>query len=155
MKIITKALLLSSITLLTSCATIVSGARQNVEISSEPSAAKVYINEVEIGNTPVQQKLKRNQEHQLVLKLDGYETYEMKLEKKFNGWYIGNIVFGGLIGIIVDPITGAMYKLKPEDIDENSENGATYGTKGGDLFIMIRMDIDQSAEKIGQLEKSK
>ena len=32
-----------------------------------------------------------------------------------NGWYIGNVVFGGLIGLlIVDPETGAMWRL-----DEN------------------------------------
>lgn len=29
-----------------------------------------------------------------------------------DGWYIGNLLFGGLIGmLIVDPATGAMYKL--------------------------------------------
>ena len=41
------------------CATIISGSRQNVEITSEPSSAKVYINEIEIGQTPVQKNLKR------------------------------------------------------------------------------------------------
>ncbi|KGQ53534.1 hypothetical protein IO44_11000, partial [Gallibacterium anatis str. Avicor] len=34
---------------------------------------------------------------------------------KIDGWYIGNILFGGIVGLlIVDPITGAMYKLPPE-----------------------------------------
>lgn len=29
-----------------------------------------------------------------------------------DGWYIGNIFFGGLMGLLViDPITGAMWKL--------------------------------------------
>lgn len=154
MKIILRTILLSSILLTTSCATIISGSRQNVEITSEPTSAKVYINEIEIGNTPVQKNLKRNQEYQLVLKLDGYETYETKLEKKFNAWFIGNIAFGGLIGIIIDPITGAMHKLKPEEIDGNPKNGTTYKTEGGNLFIKISMDIDPNSEKIGQLEKS-
>ncbi|GGD30798.1 PEGA domain-containing protein [Flavobacterium orientale] len=154
MKIIFRILILSSVVLLSSCATIISGSRQNVEITSEPSAAKVFINEVEIGNTPVQKNLKRNQEYQLVLKLDGYETYETKLEKKFNAWYIGNIAFGGLIGIIVDPITGAMHKLKPQEIDGNLKKGTTYKTENGDLFIKISMDIDPNSEKIGQLKKS-
>lgn len=94
MKIIFKTIVLSSLLFLTSCATIISGSRQKVEITSEPTSAKVYINEIEIGNTPVQQNLKRNQEYNLVLKLDGYETYETKLERKFNAWYIGNIAFG-------------------------------------------------------------
>ena len=141
--------------MLSSCATIISGSRQNVEIASEPSSAKVYINEIEIGNTPVQKNLKRNQDYNLVLKLDGYETYETKLEKKFNAWYIGNIAFGGLIGIIIDPITGAMHKLKPEEINGSPKRGTTYNTGNGKLLIKISMDIDSNSEKIGQLKKSK
>lgn len=153
MKII-KTFLLATILLFSSCATIVSGSRQNVEITSEPSAAKVYINEVEVGNTPFQKNLKRNQEYSLMLKLDGYATYETKLVKKFNAWYIGNIGFGGLIGIIIDPITGAIYKLKPEEIDGNLKSGTTYRTESGNLFIKISMDITPNAEKVGQLMKS-
>lgn len=154
MKIILKPMLLLSVLTLSSCATIISGSRQNVEITSEPSAAKVYINEIEIGTTPIQQNLKRNQEYNLMLKLDGYATYETKLEKKFNAWYIGNIAFGGLIGIIIDPITGAMYKLKPEEINGNPKSGTTYNTDNGKLFIRISMNIDPNSEKIGQLQKS-
>lgn len=154
MKIILKSILITSIILLSSCATIISGSRQNVEINSEPSSAKVYINEIEIGNTPVQKNLKRNQEYSLVLKLDGYETYETKIERKFNAWYIGNIAFGGLIGIIIDPITGAMHKLKPEEINGSPKSGTTYNTENGKLIITISMDIDSNSEKIGQLQKS-
>ena len=154
MKIIIKSIiLLSSILLITSCATIISGSRQNVVITSDPSLAKVYINEIEVGNTPIQKNLKRNQEYSIILKLDGYKTFETKLEKKFNAWYIGNIAFGGLIGIIIDPITGAMYKLKPEEINGNLKSGTTYNTEGGKLFIKISMDYDPNSEKIGQLKK--
>lgn len=33
-----------------------------------------------------------------------------------NGWYFGNIIFGGFIGLlIVDPATGAMYRM-PETV---------------------------------------
>jgi hypothetical protein len=154
MKIITKTFLLSTIIMLSSCATIISGSRQTVEISSEPSSAKVYINEIEIGTTPVQKKLKRNQEYQLILKLDGYKTYETKLERKFNAWYIGNVLIGGIIGLIVDPITGAMHKLKPEEINGNLKSGTTYRTESGNIFVKISMEIDPSWEKVGQLEKS-
>lgn len=153
MKIILKSILLVFILVFSSCATIISGSRQMVEINSEPSTAKVYINEVEIGSTPIQKNLKRNQEYSIILKLDGYETYETKLEKKFNAWYIGNIGFGGLIGIIIDPITGAMFKLKPEEIDGSPKSGTTYNVDKGNLFITISMEVEPDAEKIGQLQK--
>ena len=153
-RIIIKTFLFSLILLLPSCATIISGSRQYVEISSEPSSAKVYINEIEMGKTPFQKNLKRNQEYQLILKLDGYKTYETKLERKFNVWYLGNILIGGTVGIIVDTITGAMFKLKPEEIDGNLKSGTTFKTESGNIFLMISMDIDPNWVKVGQLEKS-
>ncbi len=34
-----------------------------------------------------------------------------------NGWYWGNFAIGGLIGfLIVDPLTGAMYRIKDEEV---------------------------------------
>lgn len=153
MKTFTKTLLFAAVILLSGCATIISGSRQEVEIASDPSSAKVYINEIEIGNTPVQRNLKRNQDYKLTLKLDGYEAYETSLEKKFNAWYIGNVAFGGLIGLVVDPITGAIHKLKPEEIDGNLKSGTTYDTKGGKLLIKISMNADSDSEIVGQLKK--
>ena len=48
-------------------------------------------------------------------KKDGYPDVVKKRNAYLNGWYFGNIIFGGLIGIlIVDPATGAMWRL-----DEN------------------------------------
>lgn len=48
-------------------------------------------------------------------KRDGYDTVVKTRDAYLNGWYIGNVVFGGLIGLlIVDPATGAMWRL-----DEN------------------------------------
>lgn len=154
MKIIFKSITFLSVLMFSSCATIISGSFQNVEITSEPSSAKVYINEVEIGKTPILKSLKRNQEYNLLLELDGYESYETKLVKKFNAWYFGNIAFGGLIGVIIDPITGAIYKLKPEEINNAPKSGTIYNTSDGSLFIKISLNIDTKSEKIGQLNKT-
>ena len=63
---------------------------------------------------------------------DGYGEFVYELTPSLNGWYIGNLLFGGLIGfLIVDPLTGAMYRFDdyvyvslPADItlsDETSE----------------------------------
>lgn len=154
MKIITKSLFLCSILAISSCATIISGSRQMVEIDSDPIAATVYINEIEIGKTPVKENLKRDQEYQLVLKMEGYKTYEAKLERKFNAWYIGNIAFGGFVGLIVDPITGAMYKLKPEEVDGEMKKGTNLKMEGGNIFLKISMEADADREKVGQVEKA-
>jgi hypothetical protein len=57
--------------------------------------------------------------YSVVFKKDGYEPKKVNVECKLNGWYFGNILIGGLIGmLIVDPATGAMYKLEGEGITE-------------------------------------
>src|SRR5690606_40130446 len=75
---------------LTSCATIMSGAKQNVKISSSPSQATVIVDSLEIGKTPLKTKLKRKQNHIVRLELEGYQPYEIELKRKFNAWIIGN-----------------------------------------------------------------
>jgi hypothetical protein len=43
---------------------------------------------------------------------EGFGPGLASLGASLDGWYIGNILFGGLIGmLIVDPATGAMWRL--------------------------------------------
>lgn len=139
--------------ILTSCATIFSGTQQNVKFSSNPSVATVFIDNIEVGKTPFEIKLNRNKEHNIMLKLEGYQTYQTSITKKINGWFWGNILIGGLIGVIVDTSTGAMYKLTPKEINAEMNNGIVFKSYGKDIFIAISLDIDPNWEKIGQLEK--
>jgi len=61
-----------------------------------------------------------------------------------NGWYFGNIIFGGLIGLlIVDPATGAMYRLDVNYIDEPLTPTNTTADKGQTLKIMDINDLSQ------------
>ncbi|PTX45272.1 PEGA domain-containing protein [Christiangramia gaetbulicola] len=152
-----KIIFLSGLFVFQSCATIVSGSRQTIKFNSVPASATVFINEVEIGKTPVEKNLKRNQEYEVLIKLDGYKTYKTTLSKKFNEWYVGNILFGGIIGLVVDPITGAIYKLSPNELTTRLENETTdvvFKDKGDDVHISVSLNIDPEWEKIGQLEKT-
>jgi hypothetical protein len=139
--------------LMSSCATIVSGSKQNVKFTSNPSTATIFIDEVEVGKTPFEIKLARKREHSVMIKLEGYQTYETKLTKKFNGWFVGNILIGGLIGIIVDPITGAMYNLTPKEIKAEMAKGTAFNYKKGEVYVAVTLEIDPNWKKIGQLEK--
>lgn len=139
--------------LMSSCATIVSGSKQNVKFSSNPSTATIFIDEVEVGKTPFEIKLARKSEHSVMIKLEGYQTYQTKLTKKFNAWFIGNIAFGGLIGIIIDPITGAMYNLTPSEVNAEMTKGTAFRNNGKDIYIAVALNIDPNWKKVGQLEK--
>ena len=63
MKKITTILLVGGLLTLTSCATIISGSKQKVSFTSTPAEASVFINEEEIGKTPIETKLARKKEY--------------------------------------------------------------------------------------------
>ena len=59
------------------------------------------------------------QTYRLVFEMHAYAPTEVKLDSSVSGWYFANLVFGGLIGmLIVDPLTGAMFNLTPEKIEQ-------------------------------------
>lgn len=115
--------------------------------------ATIIFDGVERGKTPFETKLRKADEHTVVIKLEGFKTYETKLTKKFNARYLGNIIFGGLIGVIVDPLTGAIYSLSPNKVHGELNSNVTSVDKSDDLYIGIALEVDPSWEKVGQLEK--
>jgi hypothetical protein len=125
-----KFLAISSILLLTGCASIVSKSSWPITINSSPSEAKISIKdkkgiEIYTGNTPATLKLKSGAgffskaRYQVTFEKVGYDKKVVPVEFKLNGWYFGNIIFGGPLGLlIIDPATGAMFKLETEFLNE-------------------------------------
>lgn len=157
MKILISILTASIFLLFTqACGTIIHGTTQEVGISSSPSNASVTINGQNYGNTPMIIDLKRKDSHMVKIELDGYQPYETNLTRSTSGWVWGNIVFGGLIGLVVDASAGGMYKLTPEQINAElrSSQAEALSTDDG-LYIAVVLEADPSWEKIGSLESSK
>ena len=64
------------------------------------------------------------------------------IEKQLDGWYIGNILFGGLIGLlIVGPATGAMWKLPSEGSATLAEKTSSFIIDGKELKVVFLDDI--------------
>lgn len=154
MKKVTFFTLVLTALLTSNCATIISGSKQNIKFNSNPTNATIFIDEVQVGKTPYETKLERKREYEVKIQLDGYKPYETKLTKKFNAWYLGNILFGGLIGLIIDPITGAIYNLTPDQINAQMTQGTAFVESKNGLYIAVSLEIDENWEKIGQLERN-
>lgn len=93
------------------CATIFKGASDNVNLSSKPNGAKVYVNGELMGTTPVKLKLKSSNTYHIEFKKKGYATKIYNLTNHVGaGWIVLDVV-GGLIPIIVDAATKSWYKL--------------------------------------------
>ena len=140
--------------LLNSCATIINGTSQQVNITSTPIEAKVIIDGEELGKTPFIADLKRKDNHIVKIELDGYKTEVITLNGKTSGWFFGNCLFGGVIGMAVDAITGGMYKLQPEEIKKTLNVDEQRTLNDGTLYIQFVMNADPKWEKIGQLTKN-
>jgi hypothetical protein len=118
--------LLTAMLSLTGCASIVSKSKWPVSFKSDPPGAQVTVTDesgknVRHGVTPTTMKLAsgggyfRAQNYQVDMKLDGYKEDKGVIQTDLNGWYFGNVVFGGLVGLLaVDPATGAMWSLPNE-----------------------------------------
>jgi hypothetical protein len=143
------AAVVSAAIVLAGCCSIIHGTRQEIGVSSSPTGAKVFVNGSQIGTTPAILDLKRNGSHQIRLELDGYQPYEMILTKSVSGWVWGNIVFGGLIGLAIDAIDGAIYKVSPEQFSAQLLKG-----EGDTLQVKMIEGEPEKAEKIGQMEKT-
>jgi hypothetical protein len=67
---------------------------------------------------PLRLKLERDKNDQEIkLEKEGCEPRSVIVHRKFSAWYVGNVVFGGVIGIVVDAADGAMWRLSPEAVD--------------------------------------
>jgi uncharacterized protein YceK len=120
--------LVTVVSVLSGCSSIVSKSDYAVAISSSPESANFTVTDkqgrqIHSGLTPETITLSSSSgyfsaaSYTIKFTKEGYPDKVFTLRSDLDGWYIGNIVFGGLIGmLVVDPATGAMYRL-PERID--------------------------------------
>jgi hypothetical protein len=142
--------------LVVGCATIVSGQHQEVNITSTPTGAEILVDGQSRGITPLIVDLTRKQKHVLQLRLEGYQPYEVVFERKFNGWAIGNVFLGGLVGLGVDLISGATYKLSPVQVNAAlTQEGTAWVPSGNDqVMVLLVQEAAPGWEQIGQLQRS-
>ena len=125
---------------------------QEVAIGSDPTHARVTIDNQQRGVTPLVAELKRKDNHAIRLELDGYQPHEMSLTRKVSGWVWGNIVFGGLIGLAVDAINGAMYKLTPEQVQATlSKVDAKVLYNDDQMYVFVTLRPAPEWEKVSAL----
>lgn len=136
------------------CATIVSGSEQDISIRSNPAGAMVLLDGMQLGTTPLMTDLKRKKRHTIKIQKDGYLEETRSTKRGFNWWYVGNVLFGGIIGLIVDPCTGAMYKIDPDEINATlvpQEGSLTADIKSNSVEATVaksELSVDQQVAQI-------
>jgi hypothetical protein len=117
------ALMLLLSLLLTGCASVMSTNISQVSIQSDPPGAEFIISnkkgtDVSRGITPQTVYLRadagymRGEDYSIKFQKPGYADELSTHSSQLNGWYFGNLLFGGAIGmLVIDPLTGSMWKL--------------------------------------------
>jgi len=109
----TFALLLAVVLLCTGCATLVTGSSQTITVSTDPVGATCTLKRdgkplAVINPTPGSIPVgKASGPISVLCTKSGYEDAAGTLASQFQAMTFGNILFGGLIGIVVDAASGA------------------------------------------------
>lgn len=97
------------------CGSIIHQTTQQVRVNSQPAGAAVTVACGDVSNdpkllTPAVVTLHRKPAYCAVkLNKEGHAETELQFGRQMSGWYLGNILFGGIIGLIVDAANGAMW----------------------------------------------
>ena len=90
----------------------------------------------------------KGQAYRLKFELTGYQPAEVVVRPALSGWYFGNIVFGGLIGmLVVDPITGSMWNLTPDKIEQSLTPAQASLLRQGHGFMVVLVAEATPAER--------
>ena len=148
-------LLLLSAMLIWGCATIMHGSSQKIGISSSPTGAKVSVDNVSFGTTPLFVSLKRGDDHIVTIELEGYQKVQLTITKSVSGWVWGNILFGGLIGLAIDAGSGGLYELSPEQFNAELKKESIGSTiKKDGIYILTVLHPDPNWQKISTLKNN-
>ena len=150
-----------SVAVISGCSSIISKSDYTVAIDSNPEGASFVITNkagqnIQNGITPTTVTLKssagyfKGESYTIVFNKNGFSSKTYQLTSSVDGWYFGNILLGGLIGmLIVDPATGAMYNL-PDRVDVSLDQ--TISSVQQDTLIIATID-SLSTEQIARLEQ--
>jgi hypothetical protein len=124
-KFITTLLVTSTLLLFASCATVFRGSKtaKSIQISGNPPAAKVYINNEYIGQTPINYEVKKRKEMSIKIEKDGYKDLHTEIETKINPIWAGISVVGNAllleIPTIIDYKNGSIFDIATDSISYN------------------------------------
>lgn len=126
-----------SAALLAGCGTIFNGATEPVQISSTAADASFVITDhtgkqVATGTAGQTVRLDNGSgymmpgRYTIQMSAPGYEDATARAMANFSGWYLGNILIGGALGMLVlDPLTGGMWAMPDEIHVPMKKTGST------------------------------
>lgn len=140
MKILTIAAIAALGVTITGCASIVKGTSQSIAITTPPTTGAQCTLSSTQGNWSVTSPgavtvEKSKEDMQVRCSKTGWQDAVGMIPSNFEGWTVGNIVFGGFIGLGVDAATGAIneyphaYQVPMTPLQQNAPATTNAGGK--------------------------
>jgi hypothetical protein len=147
------------------CSTLTTGNSQPVTINTEPAGATCTLSRkgvaiAMVNPTPGSVTVDKSMNDiSVVCKKDGYQEGTGVFDSKFQGMVLGNILFGGLIGLAIDAGSGAMHRYQsmltismiPAEFNSTAECDAFFDKMKADCITDISKKIDQVAAVCGDV----
>lgn len=144
--------------ILSSCATILGGAKKGVRVKGEPHVAKVYYNGSYIGETPETVQVPKSAKQgnsTLTIKAENYKTVDIQLTRRWSLGYTILDIFTGVIPLVIDIATGNIYQPKPNTVKFLLEPIDNLPFKVGDKVSFVDKDLAGIEGEIVTLENIK
>jgi hypothetical protein len=130
------------------CASLVSGTGQNVQIDTTSAATvKVTGDDGEVcfgGRTPANVALSSDNTYVVELFPVGYPRRTIQVARVVDGWRIGNLTIGGIVGGMVD---GAMWGPEPSTINVSVETAVKEGIERA-FFVVRSVNVEGLVTKM-------
>ena len=89
------------------CGAMFGGSRQTVHVDASPPSSVTVVQTGMTQNTPTTISLPRKDNYVLTFEKDGYEPKKVEVQRKMRGGILVlDILFTGLLGVVVDAATG-------------------------------------------------
>jgi len=102
MNLVQKPVAAAVVILFASCASIMTGSTDTVTVESIPCGAYFRSNTGARGRTPQTVIVPASEDLVVDYRLEGYEPQSAVAKSRVSAWIAGNILFGGLIGLVID-----------------------------------------------------
>ena len=130
---------------LSGCGAILHGPRQNIVVQTSPGGAKLETSPpTGTYTTPATLNLERKNAYVLTFTAPGYNPATFNLSNGIGtGTLIADVLLTGVIGVVVDAVTGSWYGLEPETANVTLTRATTGGSGPEEIHILLRQSKDK------------
>lgn len=117
---LTALIIIAALLATSGCASITRGTSQGFGIQSNPTGATATVSTGQVCTTPCEIKVPRKFAITVLLELPGYKPITAKVDSERSAAgsrrMLGNMMFGGLMGAMIDLNSGALQDLTPNPL---------------------------------------